>query len=302
VDKWVWEVGGRIFEKSIATQVLQVVGHSTFDVAFVCGGEFIGPELVRRLKSFCGAVINYNLDDPFGRRDKQRWQTYLRAAPFYDLLVVVRDCNVAEAKERGAKNVIKVFRTADEVAHAPRALTEADRLRWSTEVVFIGTWMPERGSFLARLVQLGVPLTIFGNRWERAPERNLLSQAWRGIALDDDYAKAIQCSKVAIGLLSKGNRDLSTLRTFEIPHLGAVLCAERTPEHLMLYRENEEALFWSSPEECAGQCHRVLKDPSLRSKLALQGQRRCIANQTTNEKSMTRILETIDHNGLLRSA
>jgi hypothetical protein len=159
--------------------------------------------------------------------------------------------------------------------------------------------MPERGGFLARLIELSVPLTIFGNRWQRAPEWRVLKSSWRGPNLDDsdDYAKAIQCSKVAIGLLSKGNRDLSTQRTFEIPYLGGVICAERTPEHLALYRENEEALFWSTPEECAQQCHRVLKDSGLRSKLARQGQRRCIANQTTNEKSLAHFLATVDSLG-----
>jgi hypothetical protein len=119
--------------------------------------------------------------------------------------------------------------SADEVAHAPRHLTPEEQRQWHSSVLFAGTWMPERGPFLARLVQLGVPLSIFGDRWHKAREWEQLHHYWRGPGIynEEDYARAVQCADVCLGLLSKGNRDLSTTRSFEIPHLGGVLCAER---------------------------------------------------------------------------
>jgi len=101
---------------------------------------------------------------------------------------------------------------------------------------------------------------------------------------------AIQCAKVSLGLLSKGNRDLATQRSFEIPHLGGVLCAERTSEHTRLYREDEEAVFWSSPEECADRCMRLLQNEQDRKQLAIKGRRRCLLNGTTNERVMTQVI------------
>src|SRR3984893_15402741 len=99
--------------------------------------------------------------------------------------------------------------------------------------------MPERGPFLARLIELGIPLTIRGNRWNKAKEWPLLENFWQGPGVynDEDYAKAIQCAKVSLGLLSKGNRDQHTTRSMEIPSLQGLLCAERTREHESLYRE-----------------------------------------------------------------
>jgi len=65
--------------------------------------------------------------------------------------------------------------------------------------------------------------------------------SWRGPGLEaaEEYAKANQCVNVNLGLLSKGNRDLTTQRSHEILHLGGILCAERTPERTELYREHE---------------------------------------------------------------
>lgn len=289
---WAWKTGGLFLEDFIRRRVLASVPDVTFDLVFIDSGDLVGPSLVQELKRRFGAVVNYNVDDPYGQRDGRRWNLHLRSVPFYDLNVVVRDGNVAEAFARGASKVLRVHRSADEIAHAPRQISQLDRQKWASEVSFVGTWMPERGPFMARLVEFGVPLSIYGNRWNRAPEWSILRPLWRGPNLEEEqeYARAILCAKVNLGLLSKGNRDLTTQRSFEIPHLGGVLCAERTSEHTELYQENEEVIFWSSAEECAEKCMQLLSDEQRRKRLAINGRRRCLQNRTTNEHVMARIL------------
>lgn len=290
---WIWQTGGLFLEGHIRRQVLANLPPRKFDLVYVDGCEFVGPSLVHELKNRYGRVINYNIDDPFGARDGQRWRLYLQAVPSYDLIVVLRDCNVPEAYAAGATNVLRVQMSADEIAHAPRPLNEALLTRWRSDVAFVGTWMPERGPFLAKLVELGVPLTIYGDRWNKAREHSVLRKSWRGAGIydDDQYAKVIQCAKVNLGLLSKGNRDQSTTRSFEIPSLGGVLCAERTREHTELYREDEEAAFWETPEECAKKCMELLHDEPRRKKLAISGRIRSMQNGTTNEPVLARVLD-----------
>ncbi len=292
---WAWHTGGRFLEDFIKHRVLASIPPIQFDFVYVDSGELVGPQLIRELKNRFGTVINYNVDDPYGQRDGQRWRLYLQSVPLYDLIVVVRDCNVSEAWQRGARNVLRVDRSADEIAHAPRQISEQDYQQWASEVAFVGTWMPERGPFIARLIELGVPLSIYGDRWYKAREWSALRSAWRGPGLheDDDYAKAIQCAKVNLGLLSQGNRDLATQRSFEIPYLGGVLCAERTPEHSRLYKEDEEAAFWSSPEECSRKCQELLKDEQHRKYVAIRGRIRCLQNGTTNQDVLAQIFRSL---------
>ena len=289
---WAWKTGALFLEDFIRRRALASIPDIRFDLVFVDSGDLVGPSLVQELKRRFGTVVNYNVDDPYGPRDGKRWRLYRRSVRFYDLVVVVRDCNVPEAFHRGARNVLRVHRSADEVSHAPRQVSEKERRRWASDVVFVGTWMPERGPFMARLIELGVPLSIWGNRWQKAGEWPALRSCWRGAALEgeQDYAMAIQYAKVSLGLLSKGNRDLTTQRSFEIPLLGGVLCAERTSEHWNLYREDEEAVFWSSPGECAEKCMRLVNDEERRNRIAVNGRRRCLQNGTTNEKVMAQIV------------
>ena len=286
-----YETGSVLAASRVERGVLTELGAERPDVTWVDGGRHVGPRLVRALKAG-GPVLSYNNDDPLGRRDRFSWLLYRRAVPAYDLVVVRRRVNVGEAEARGARRVLFLFLTADEAAHAPRVLTEADHAVWGSEVSFVGTWMPERGPFMAELLRRGVPLTLYGNRWDKAPEWPTLQSAWRGPGTtnDEDYAKAIQASKISLGLLSKGNRDLHTRRSLEVPSLGGLLCAERTQEHLELYREGEEAVFWSDAAECAAVCHGLLADENRRREIARLGRERLLADGHLNEPTLARIL------------
>ena len=62
----------------------------------------------------------------------------------------------------------------------------------------------------------------------------------------DDYAKALCGAKVCLAFLSKLNRDSYTRRCFEIPACGNVMLAERTADLCRMFKEDEEACFFSS--------------------------------------------------------
>lgn len=293
LDKWWWHTGGIGISSFIDNEIFRRVSAFHPDIVWVNQGEFIGPDLLRRLKA-CGLLtINYANDDPFRPdRFQSRFRLYRKAIREYDLAIVLREPNVAEAKARGACRVVRVWMSADEEAHRLVEVTAAQREKYANEVCFVGTWMPERGPFMAELIRCGVPLAIWGDAWHKADEWPVLKAHWRGPGIyGDDYRLPILCSKICIGMLSKGNRDLHTSRSIEIPVLGGLLCAERTSEHLHLYAEGEEAVFWDSAEECAQLCQRLLRDDALRTRIAAAGNARAIRNGNFNEPKLARILE-----------
>jgi spore maturation protein CgeB len=287
-----WRLGGQIFSPWILRALPPILKDAHFDLCYIDGGEWVTPRVIKMLRRYANKVINYNIDDPLGMRDVARSRAYRRSLSSYDLCVVVREENVPEARNLGAKRVLRVYRSADEVAHAPRPMTAQDCGSWSSEVLFLGTWFPERGPFLLELVRRGVPLTIRGANWNKAAEWPELQKYWKGGELQgDDYAYAIQCARVSLGLVSKGNRDLHTTRSLEIPALGGLLCAERTAEHSAMYVEGEEALFWGDAAECAEVCLKALSNEEWRKRIAMAGQARSIVNGYYNEKIMSAIVD-----------
>jgi len=291
VDHITWHVGDNILAPLMRWKLKRALKGQRFDLCHVDSGEWINTPTIKMLKGCATKVINYNIDDPTGHRDVRRFNCYRSSLAEYDLVVVVRAENVAEVQALGARHVLRVFRSADEVTHAPRPLTDEDKKMWDADVLFIGTWMPERGPFLLKLIELGVPLSIRGARWDKAPEWEQLRPFWRGGHIEgDDYAKAIQCAKINLGLLSKGNRDLHTTRSLEIPALGGLLCAERTSEHLSLYDEGKEALYWSSAQECANVCMKAVQHPESLDAIKVAGLIRYETNRLTNEHTINQII------------
>jgi len=292
--KLVYEIGAACLESFIRFRLDQALGNSFFDIIWNNQCELIGGQSAALLRNHCSSMVAFNNDDIFGGRDKNRFALYRDSVRHYDLAAVVREQNVAEAYALGTPAVIRVLLTADEVAHAPVALSAEDLKKWQSEVAFVGTWMPERGPLLNRLLDLGVPLTLYGDRWYKAHEWSNIKKTWRGPGLvGQDYVKAIQSARICLGLLSKDNRDLHTQRSSEIPYIGSVLCAERTGEHQAMYRENEEALFWDTPEECAHNCFTLLADEPRRQTIACAGQQRCIQSGYLNERIIKGILDSL---------
>jgi len=292
VDRWTWHVGGHWFGRWIDAALAKALQGRAFDLCHVDGGEWVTPAVIERLRQHARRVVNYNIDDPTGPRDGPRFEAYRQAAPHYDLLVVVREENLPELERLGAQRVMRVFRSADEINHAPRRISALDQLAWASEVLFLGSWFPERGPFLLDLVARGVPLTIRGPNWHKAPEWDRLRAHWAGGAVGgDDYAKALQCARLNLGLLSRDNRDSHTTRSLEIPSLGGLLCAERTAEHQSMYREGAEALFWGDARECAEVCQAALADEGRRARIARAGHERFLRDGHRNERVMQRIVD-----------
>jgi hypothetical protein len=291
VDRIEWNLSPKVLAPFVEAKLRQRLEGRTFDLCWIDNGSLISYRTVQYLRKRSGHVVNFNHDDPFGLRDRIRFQVYREAVPYYDLLIVVRESNVAEAIALGARSVLRTFMTADEVAHQPKAITSDILSKWKSEVAFIGTWMPERGPFMAKLVAAGIPLAIYGGGWEKAPEWHLLRSFHRFPNLTgNEYAYAIQCADISLGLLSKGNRDQHTTRSMEIPYLGGLLCAERTPEHMQLYDEGIEAVFWDDAEECAQQCFDLLSKSEKRKQIAKKGQLRAQKNGITSEAVIARAL------------
>ena len=306
IDKVTWHLGGNFLAPLLIPNLRKALKDQQYDLCWVDGGEWVTPKVIKLLRQNAPKIVSYSIDDPLGPRDGARNQAYRQSISCYDLCVVMREKNVDEAKTLSAKNVMRVFMTADEITHAPRVLSDEDYKEWSSDVLFVGTWMPERGSFLLELIKLDVPLTIRGSNWHKAPEWPELKDYWRGGSITgDEYAKVIQSAKVNLGLLSKGNRDLHTTRSSEIPALGGLLCAERTTEHAMMYKEGKEALFWNDAEECAAACKLALADEPRRQSIAKAGQQRVKRHGQFNEQVMQLIIARVDfsqkNNGLSSS-
>lgn len=268
------------------------VKNQQWDVIWVDAGWWCGPRVARFLRQACQRLVLVNLDDPTGPREPFHWQSLRRAVSTFHLCVTVRRETESELRQLHAEKVLRIWRGYDEVAHAPALANSVSPGTLQSEVAFIGTRMEDRHEFLIELVKRNVPLSIWGNGWKDGPGWGAIKQAWRGPGIvGPEYVAAIQRADICLGLLSKGNRDQHTQRSAEIPFAGGLFCAQRTSEHLQMYQEGKEAVFWDNVDECAETCHRLLNDDRLRGEIRAAGAKAVRALGIGNETNCQKILE-----------
>lgn len=264
------------------------------DIVWVDGGEFFGPAAMTALRGMTGArFVLFNHDDPTGSRDGGRFRSLRAALPWYDVLVAVREPSEREYRQLCRGKVVRVWRGYDEVCHAPGLAADPIPPEFRSEVAFIGTWMRGEGreEVVLELARRGIDVAIWGGRWPRAPGWRRLRPLWRGPAIGGaDYVSAIRGAKLCLGLLSKGNRDLHTTRSMEIPYAGGVLLAQRTPEHEALYRDGSEAVLWSTVDEAATRVRALLADSAGLERIRQAGMARVRGNRVGNEDMCRTIL------------
>lgn len=266
------------------------------DLCWVSSGEHFSKNFILMLRSLKCPVILYNNDDPTGTRDRGLWRTLLQALPYYDLCVTRRHPTEIEMQQRGARKTLRVWMSYDEVRHSPPQNKEEIPAEFHSDVAFIGTWMrnENRHVHLRRLMDEGLDVKIWGARWNKAPDKQLLDACLQGGPLSGrPYVHAIAGAKICLGLLSHGNRDEHTRRSVEIPFAGGLLCAERTNEHLKLYEDGMEAVFWNDSEECVACCSKLLADDALREQIRFAGFTKVRSLKVGNEDICRQVLDVI---------
>jgi spore maturation protein CgeB len=104
------------------------------------------------------------------------------------------------------------------------------------------------------------------------------------------YPLALACSKIALGLLSKRIPETTTTRSFEIPAMGVFMLAERTDDHLALFREGIEAEFFGSDDELHEKIGFYLSHDNARRKIAAAGRDRCVQSGYAARSQIEKVL------------
>lgn len=248
------------------------------------------PSTVRKLRGVGVATVSYNNDDPFGAKAHGKvpchhhwlWHWYHKCLPWFDRNFFYRAINCREAKGHGAKHADLLLPYFLPWQDRPMTLSAADHARFGTEVVFAGHYEGDgRARAIRCLIQAGFTVRIWsGEGWGSAlPDLYYDRMGPVLPALGEDYAKALCGAKVCLAFLSKLNRDTWTRRCFEIPACGRVLLAERTEDLMRLFKEGEEACFFSTPEELVQKTGWLLANPAIRERIARGGLQRVWADR-----------------------
>jgi spore maturation protein CgeB len=220
------------------------------------------------------------------RNQSRQWRACL---PLYDLHVTTKNHNVPELRAAGARAVYHVDKAFDPLVHRPMPVTPGVRERLGGDVGFVGWPEASREASMLHLARHGVPVRIWGP-WGRLRPRHPGLRVEGRPLWSDDYASALSAFRINLCFLRKVNRDRHTTRSVEIPACGGFMLAERTEEHLALFEEDREAVYFSSDDELLEKTLWYLAHEDERVRIAAAGRRRCWTGGYTYERRLEQVL------------
>jgi spore maturation protein CgeB len=278
--------------------------------------EYLRPATLKRIRQIGAATAHYN-PDPYFSLTWKRTSLTDECLPLYDVAVVTKRYELDNYAAHGCSRVIYSPLGYDPVGHAP----PRQRTDYVRDVVFVGGWEPRRERFLAAAQQAAKDVSVWGYGWSIARESRInplralrlgrlapgqrvyfgppsthldsaiqAGEGANGEIYEEAYSDAIAGSRIALGLLREVCPDQHTTRTFEIPAIGGFMLADRSPEHMELFEEGQEAEFFGSDEEYVEKLNFYLAHEEVRTRVARAGHARCMRSGYSYDDRLRHVL------------
>jgi spore maturation protein CgeB len=208
--------------------------------------------------------VNFLTDDPWNRAHFAPW--FMEAVTVYDVVFTPRRANVADLRALGCREVTYLpFAYAPDIHFSDPPATASERLNFDSDVVFVGGADGDRIKWMAPLIAAGFRVALYGGYWDRHHQTR---GAARGMADAATVRKAIGGAATTLCLVRRANRDGHSMRSFEVPAIGACMLVEDTCEHREIFGEPRQAVdYVTSPDDAAERVARLLADRSERNRL-----------------------------------
>jgi len=296
------------FVYEMATEALRPLADAMFiaeiarlrpDLVLIFKNDGLSTATYRALKlATSGVIAVFHPDDPFnvGRRvwfkrrggpAHRRSRVAMREA---DVYLTWSDDLMRRARAEGARRVEFMPFGCDPELHPRVDLAEVpDELK--ADVVFIGSWDPERERWLRALATLDdVDFALWGGLWDTHCKDATLRRAWRGRPLvGREMSQAVAGGKIHVNILRRQNKRAHNMRTFEIPCAGGFMLHERSAEAARIFSPGEACDDFGTPEELCDKVRHYLAAPDERARIAEAGYRR--AHEYTYTDWARRVLE-----------
>ncbi|KAA8732175.1 glycosyltransferase [Acinetobacter qingfengensis] len=279
-------------------KIIDKVQGNNYEIVWIDKGIFIKPSTLKYIKDNFPSIliIGYSPDEMTQRHNQSA--DFLASLEYYDAYITTKSYAIQNLKKLGAKRVYFVNNAFEPTFHFPRNITKLDIKLLGGDIGFIGTWEQERADSIVFLAEKGLNIRVWGGgKWlkYKGKYKNLIIED-KGL-FSENYSKALVGFKINLCFLRKINFDQQTTRSIEIPASGGFMLAERTAEHLNLFEEDKEAVFFDSNEELYEQCLYYLNHENERESIRQAGYQKCLDAGYSNEATLARVLKEIlkDH-------
>lgn len=251
------------------------------DVVWIDKGYWVWPSTLKELRKNRAFLVHHNTDslNPGLWHNKLAYLLMRRTLPLFDLYFTtnMQDYRALSGKEPPHTELTYIGYDHTRFDNLP--LPHRLREEWKNELLFVGHYEPRTAAGIMALIAQGLPVTVYGEGWNRAKDFDRLRGHVKFQKLDDDeYLYALKGAKIGLCFVSKLNGNQTAGRSFEIPACGTFLLAMRTKQHMESYVEGKEAEFFEDSNELIRKARFYLDHDDMRIEISKRGHERCIGS------------------------
>lgn len=272
--------------------IVDIVKNNKIGILWIDKGLTIRHSVLKTIKPDT-VIVGYSPDDIMNPENQSG--RLLKGLQFYHVFFTTKSYNVRELKGLGCPDVVFIENAYDPQTHHPVSVNIEERKTFGGTVGFIGSYEEKRAESIMFLAKNGIEIKIWGE-WPKlwAHRLRLATVKVMGNELrGGDYARGVCSFDINLNFLRKINRDLQTTRSVEIPACGGFMLAERTEEHLSLFKEGVEAEYFNNNEELLNKIKYFLTHKERIKSIAAAGYERCIVSGYSNSQRLSQAIDYI---------
>lgn len=228
-------------------------------------GYEVWTETLRAVRSAGLPVLNWGTDDSWKYAQFSRF-----VAPEVDLWATTSHAALTAAGRDGLQNV----RSSQWAASGSRTREPLPAAECTYDVSFVGSAYGNRGRWVARLRELGLPVECFGQGWSRGPvSAEHIPELYRSSRISLNFGDS--------GLQWRGLRPYRSrqikARVFEVPAAGGCLMTEMADRLDVYYACGSEIETFTDEKDLVARARAILAEPARRDAMAWAGYRRTMA-------------------------
>ncbi|MFA6365069.1 MAG: glycosyltransferase [Candidatus Paceibacterota bacterium] len=274
------------------------------DLIFVYHGSHIFSSTIRKLKESGFVLFAYNNDDPFAAYyPKYYWRHYLRPTKYFDHILVFRQKNVEDYKQKLGYTKASIL-MPDYIESRNFPIEKLPTDKYVCDVVFVGHYENDgRDDYIKELINSGIRFKLYGPNWENSPNFQYYKEKLGEIRplLLNEYNLALNSAKIALVFLSHLNNDTYTRRCFEIPAMKVFMLSVYTDDLNHFFEEGKEAAYFRNKEDMMSKIRYYLSHNEERARIARAGYERLKRDGHETKDRARQIIELFNnqHNSKL---
>lgn len=247
-------------------------------IVIVTGGHRITSRTVKTLKDNGIVTALWTIDAPLN------FQPIIEVAPLYDHIF----CQGTEAVEllnhAGIKGAHWLPVACDPSHHRPVELSAKERKHYGNDLVFVGSYYPNRAELFAELIDFD--LGIWGPGWEKLHSYSPLRRFLRGGQLRPEvWLKIYSASRIVLAIHYQDHEKRfpvyqASPRIFEALACGAFVISDNQRDVFSLFKEGEHLVRFSDSDDIVETITYYLDRPKERGQIAEQGRQEVLNNHT----------------------